>query len=573
MTRRPAMKRHRQSPPLSALLVVALLLLLQLACAAAKKEAEMKPPEMKPAPPLAANLPPPPPPPSPAAPAAELAQLRGLGYVAGGVEGGGPGPGAAEALGELNTEEYGRIAESAFLDTLRNPLSTFSVDVDRASYSNVRRFLNENRRPPRDAVRIEEMVNYFSYDYPDPAAGQPFSLTTEIAGCPWNENNRLLLVGLQGRRIDTADLPPGNLVFLVDVSGSMMSPDKLPLVKNALHLLVDQLRPRDRVAIVAYAGSAGLVLPSTSGSEKGALHDAIGRLEAGGSTAGGEGIVLAYKVAGESFVEGGNNRVILATDGDFNVGVSSDGELERLIEKQRRQRISLTVLGFGRGNVKDSKMELLADKGNGNYAYIDTIQEARKVLVRELGATLTTIAKDVKLQIEFNPAKVRAYRLIGYENRLLRAEDFHDDAKDAGEIGAGHSVTALYELVPAGSDQALPRVDPLKYQTSTVSAAASANPEALTLKLRYKEPDGETSRLLTQPVLDESVPLSAASETLRFAAAVAELGLLLRESPHKGRASYEQVAEMASQALGGDPDGDRAGFLQLVHTARRLGPE
>src|SRR4051812_47984169 len=528
MTRRPAMKRHRQSPPLSALLVVALLLLLQLACAAAKKEAEMKPPEMKPAPPLAANLPPPPPPPSPAAPAAELAQLRGLGYVAGGVEGGGPGPGAAEALGELNTEEYGRIAESAFLDTLHNPLSTFAVDVDRASYSNVRRFLNESRRPPRDAVRIEEMVNYFSYDYPDPAPGQPFSLTTEIAGCPWNENNRLLLIGLQGRRIDTADLPPGNLVFLVDVSGSMMSPDKLPLVKNALHLLVDQLRPQDRVAIVAYAGNAGLVLPSTSGSEKGALHDAIGRLEAGGSTAGGEGIVLAYKVARESFVEGGNNRVILATDGDFNVGVSSDGELERLIEKRRRQRISLTVLGFGRGNVKDSKMELLADKGNGNYAYIDTIQEARKVLVRELGATLTTIAKDVKLQIEFNPAKVRAYRLIGYENRLLRAEDFHDDAKDAGEIGAGHSVTALYELVPPDGDLALAKVDPLKYQTATVHHDEGTSRELLTLKIRYKDPDADQSRLLTQTVSDAastSSSTASASENLRFASAVAELGL------------------------------------------------
>ena len=571
------MKRHRQSLPLSALFVVALfaiVLLLQLACTVAKKEAAQQETKTAPAPPLAASLPPPPPPPPPAVPAAKLAApLQALGYVAGGIEGGGPGFGAAEVPEGFNTEEYGRIAENGFLETVRNPLSTFSVDVDRASYSNVRRFLNENRRPPHDAVRIEEMVNYFSYDYPDPAGSQPFSLTTEIASCPWNEQNRLLLIGLQGRRIDTADLPPGNLVFLVDVSGSMMDPDKLPLVKNALHLLVDQLRPQDRVAIVAYAGSAGLVLPSTSGSDKGSLHDAIERLAAGGSTAGGEGIVLAYKVARESFVEGGNNRVILATDGDFNVGVSSDGELERLIEEKRRQRIFLTVLGFGTGNVKDSKMELLADKGNGNYAYIDTIHEARKVLVRELGATLTTIAKDVKLQIEFNPAKVRAYRLIGYENRLLRAEDFHDDAKDAGEMGAGHSVTALYELVPAGSDQALPQVDPLKYQTSAVSAAASASPEALTLKLRYKEPDGETSRLVTQPVLDESVPIAAASETLRFAAAVAELGLLLRESPHKGQASYEQVTEMASHSLGGDADGDRAGFLQLVNTARRLGSE
>jgi Ca-activated chloride channel homolog len=349
----------------------------------------------------------------------------------------------------------------------------------------------------------------------------------------------------------------------------MMGADKLALVKSALHLLVDQLRPQDRVAIVAYAGNAGLVLPSTDGSEKGSIHEAIEQLEAGGSTAGGEGIVLAYKVAREGFVEGGNNRVILASDGDFNVGVSSDGELERLIEEKRRSRIFLSVLGFGTGNIKDSKMELLADKGNGNYAYIDTIHEARKVFVRELGATLTTIAKDVKLQIEFNPAKVRAYRLIGYENRLLRAEEFHDDAKDAGEMGAGHSVTALYELVPPDSDQALPAVDPLRYQTATVNRASESS-ELLTLKLRYKEPDAELSRLLAQPVLDTTMPIAAASDNLRFAAAVAELGLLLRESPHRGEASYDQVAEMASRALGGDPDGDRAGFLQMVQAASRL---
>jgi len=477
------------------------------------------------------------------------------------------------AMAEMNTEEYGRISDNPFLETLRNPLSTFSVDVDRASYSNVRRFLTAHQRPPRDAVRIEEMVNYFSYDYPDPPAGQPFSLTTEIASCPWNEKNRLLLIGLQGRRLDTADLPPGNLVFLIDVSGSMMEPNKLPLVQSALHLLVDQLRPQDRVAIVAYAGNAGLVLPSTPGSEKGQIAEAIDRLEAGGSTAGGEGIVLAYKVAKESFVEGGNNRVILATDGDFNVGVSSDGELERLIEEKRRDRIFLTVLGFGTGNVKDGKMELLADKGNGNYAYIDTLNEARKVLVQELGATLTTIAKDVKLQIEFNPAKVRAYRLIGYENRLLRAEDFHDDAKDAGEIGAGHSVTALYELVPPDGDLAIAQVDPLKYQNVELRDAASASPELLTLKLRYKEPDEETSRLVTQPVLDETTPIAAASENLRFAASVAELGLLLRESPYKSSASYDQVAEVASHALGDDREGYRAEFLQLVNAASRLKPQ
>jgi Ca-activated chloride channel family protein len=509
----------------------------------------------------------------PGAPAPE--KLEALGYLAGGVKDSGVPAQAVERdqQAQMNTEEYGRIAENPFLETLRNPLSTFSIDVDRAAYGNVRRFLASHQKPPRDAVRIEEMVNYFSYDYPDPAGEQPFSITTEIASCPWNEKNRLLLVGLQGRRIDTASLPPGNLVFLIDVSGSMMDANKLPLVQSAMRLLIDQLRPQDRVAIVTYAGNAGLVLPSTPGSEKGKIAEAIDRLQAGGSTAGGEGILLAYKVAKENFVEGGNNRVILATDGDFNVGVSSDGELERLIEEKRREKVSLTVLGFGTGNVKDSKMELLADKGNGNYAYIDTLQEARKVLVQELGATLTTIAKDVKLQIEFNPAKVRAYRLIGYENRLLRDEDFHDDTKDAGEMGAGHSVTALYELVPPDGDLKIAKVDPLKYQTSTVSASAPASPELLTLKLRYKEPDGEASRLLSQPVLDSTKPIEAASENLRFAAAVAELGLLLRESPYKSGATYDQVADVASHALGDDREGYRAEFLELVHAASRLARE
>ncbi|HBL29600.1 MAG TPA: hypothetical protein DD490_22425 [Acidobacteria bacterium] len=513
-------------------------------------------------------VPPPPPPPPSAAPApAQMARLQSLSYTAGGAQESGA---LIASDQEMNTEEYGRITDNPFHETLRDPLSTFSIDVDRASYSNVRRFLNDRQKPPRDAVRIEEMVNYFSYDYPDPTGEHPFSITTEIATCPWNAKNRILLIGLQGERIDTSELPPANLVFLLDVSGSMLDANKLPLVKSALRLLVDQLRPQDRVAIVAYAGSAGLVLPSTPGKEKGRIAEAIDRLEGGGSTAGGEGILLAYKIARESFVEGGNNRVILATDGDFNVGVSSDGELERLIEAKRQERIFLTVLGFGTGNVKDSKMELLADKGNGNYAYIDTIQEARKVLVQEIGATLTTIAKDVKLQIEFNPAKVRAYRLIGYENRLLRAEDFHDDAKDAGEMGAGRSVTALYELVPPDGDLEIAKVDPLKYQTSAVAATAAASPELLTLKLRYKEPDADTSRLLTQTVLDATTPIAAASENLRFAAAVAELGLLLRESPYRSAASYDQVETMASGALGGDPDGYRAEFLRLVQAAEKL---
>lgn len=468
---------------------------------------------------------------------------------------------------EFNTEEYGRFEENEFLAVADNPLSTFSVDVDRAAYSNVRRFLRDGQRPPRDAVRIEEMVNYFTYDYPDPSGAQPFSVTTEVAGCPWNERHRLLLVGLQGRRMKTADLPPNNLVFLIDVSGSMFEPNKLPLVKQGLELLVNQLRPQDRVAIVVYAGNAGLVLPSTPGSNKGAILSAIQGLEAGGSTAGGAGIKLAYEVAKENFLDGGNNRVILATDGDFNVGASSDGELEQLIESKRNDRIFLTVLGFGTGNVKDSKMELLADKGNGNYAYVDSLAEARKVLVSEMGATLFTIAKDVKLQIEFNPAKVAAYRLIGYENRILRKEDFNNDAKDAGDIGAGHSVTALYELVMPGADAVTSSVDPLKYQSKHVT---TSSPEMLTLKLRYKEPESETSKLLTYTVNDSQADLTAASNNLRFASAVAEFGMLLRNSKHKGDATYDEARQLAQKSLGRDYEGYRRDFLTMIDDAERV---
>lgn len=468
---------------------------------------------------------------------------------------------------EFNTEEYGRFEENEFLAVADNPLSTFSVDVDRSAYSNVRRFLRDGQRPPRDAVRIEEMVNYFTYDYPDPSGAQPFSVTTEVAGCPWNERHRLLLVGLQGRRMKTADLPPNNLVFLIDVSGSMFEPNKLPLVKQGLELLVNQLRPKDRVAIVVYAGNAGLVLPSTPGSNKGAILSAIQGLEAGGSTAGGAGIKLAYQVAKENFLDGGNNRVILATDGDFNVGASSDGELEQLIESKRNDRIFLTVLGFGTGNVKDSKMELLADKGNGNYAYVDSLAEARKVLVSEMGATLFTIAKDVKLQIEFNPSKVAAYRLIGYENRILRKEDFNNDAKDAGDIGAGHSVTALYELVPPGADALTSSVDPLKYQAAHVT---TSSPEMLTLKLRYKEPESETSKLLTYTVSDSKADVTAASNNLRFASAVAEFGMLLRNSKHKGDATYDEARQLAQKSLGRDYEGYRRDFLTMIDDAERV---
>jgi Ca-activated chloride channel family protein len=522
--------------------------------------------------------------PPPAAPGSIAKTAYGVeggveGGVVGGVVGGVIGTGhedkrafnrAAVDAAQFNTEEYGRIVENEFLSVADNPLSTFSVDVDRAAYSNIRRFLRDGQRPPRDAVRIEEMVNYFTYDYPDPSGAQPFSVTTEVASCPWNERHRVLLIGLQGRRMKTADLPANNLTFLIDVSGSMMEPDKLPLVKEGLELLVNQLRPKDRVAIVVYAGNAGLVLPSTPGSDKGTILSAIQSLEAGGSTAGGAGIKLAYEVAKQNFIDGGNNRVILATDGDFNVGASSDGELEQLIESKRRDRIFLTVLGFGTGNVKDSKMELLADKGNGNYAYIDTLSEARKVLVSEMGATLFTIAKDVKLQIEFNPTKVASYRLIGYENRLLRKEDFNNDAKDAGDIGAGHSVTALYELVMPGDESATASVDPLKYQSTKVTAASA---ELLTLKLRYKEPEGDTSKLLTYTVNDSHADVTAASDNLRFASAVAEFGMLLRDSKFKGDATYDEVRTLARKSLGGDFEGYRHDFLTMITDAQKLSPE
>jgi Ca-activated chloride channel family protein len=551
-----------RSTLLSVVLILSAVLFISLALVSCKSESDARradatPPTAPDAKPEVLASPVAPPSPYPA----EAMRTKLAGGVAGGMLN------AQFADRSYNTEEYGRFEENAFLKVADNPLSTFSIDVDRASYSNIRRFLRDGQRPPRDAVRIEEMVNYFTYDYPEPAAGQPFSVTTELARAPWNEKNRLLLVGLQGRRIKTADLPPNNLVFLIDVSGSMESADKLPLLKRSIDLLINELRPQDRVAIVVYAGNAGLVLPSTPGSNKGAISAAIQQLEAGGSTAGGEGIQLAYDVAKQNFLENGNNRVILATDGDFNVGVSSDGELEQLIESKRRDRIFLTVLGFGTGNIKDSKMELLADKGNGNYAYVDSLSEARKVLVEEMGATLFTIAKDVKIQIEFNPAHVAAYRLIGYENRLLRKEDFNDDKKDAGDIGAGHSVTALYEIVPPGG--AIPgeaSVDPLKYQAQT----AKSSPEMLTLKLRYKDPDSETSKLIAQPLLDAHGDITTASDNLRFAAAVAELGMLLRDSKFKGDASYDEVRQLAQKSLGSDEEGYRADFLSMVAAASRL---
>lgn len=467
-----------------------------------------------------------------------------------------------------NTEAYDRIQENPFLEVLKNPLSTFSIDVDTASYSNVRRFLSQGQQPPKDAVRIEELINYFQYAYPEPQGEHPFSLVTELATCPWNPQHQLLQVGLQARRLNLKQTPPNNLVFLLDVSGSMEDENKLPLLKKSLRLLVNELREEDTVSIVVYAGAAGLVLPPTSGAQKAQIIDALENLQAGGSTAGSAGIQLAYETARKHLRKDGNNRVILATDGDFNVGPSSDGELLRMIEEKRRQGIFLTVLGFGMGNYKDAKMEKLADAGNGNYAYIDSLLEAKKVLVQQLGGTLLTLAKDVKLQLEFNPTQVAQYRLIGYENRLLRAEDFDDDSKDAGELGAGHSVTALYELIPAGKGPSSPQ--DLRYQQTQIRPEALNNNELLSLKLRYKKPNQEQSLLLSRTVTASHSPLSASSPDFRFAAAVAGFGMVLRDSAYKGQWSLQDSQKLAAGALGEDAQGYRKEFLKLLEQAQKV---
>jgi Ca-activated chloride channel family protein len=471
---------------------------------------------------------------------------------------------------KFNTEAYDYLQEHPFLKVAQNPLSTFGIDVDTASYANIRRFIRHGRMPPKDAVRIEEMINYFTYNYPTPSTDKPFSVRTEVANCPWQENHKLLSLALKGKELAEGKRPPSNLVFLLDVSGSMDSPDKLPLLKRAMKLLVRQLGDDDRVAIVVYAGAAGLVLSSTTCTDKNKkriLH-ALDELHAGGSTHGSQGIRLAYQTAETNFLKDGTNRVILATDGDFNVGITSRGELVRLIEDKAETGIFLTVLGFGTGNLKDSTMEQLADKGNGNYAYIDSLREARKVLVEQIAGTLVTIAKDVKIQVEFNPTEVSAYRLIGYENRSLRSEDFNDDKKDAGEIGAGHTVTALYEVVPAGQEMELPGVDPLKYQkTSTISTTAG---ELLTVKLRYKEPDGDSSKLMAVVVKDGDSAIEHASNDFRFASAVAAFGMLLRDSPNKGRATYEDVIQLARSAMDHDEQGYRSEFINLVRHAKDI---
>ncbi|HEY9614144.1 VWA domain-containing protein [Allocoleopsis sp.] len=470
-----------------------------------------------------------------------------------------------------NREAYDRIDENPFLRVSNNPLSTFSIDVDAASYSNVRRFINEGKLPPKDAVRIEELINYFPYEYPQPEGDRPFSVSTEISQAPWNPDHRLVHIGLQGKKISTENLPPSNLVFLLDVSGSMEEPNKLPLLKSAFRLLVNELRPNDKVSLVVYAGAAGVVLPPTPGNQKDKIFDAIEKLQAGGSTAGGEGIQLAYKLAKENFIQSGNNRIILATDGDFNVGTSSDSELVSLIEQKREEGVFLTVLGVGMGNLQDSKMEKLANKGNGNYAYLDNMLEAKKVLVKEIGGTLLTIAKDVKLQVEFNPSKVQAYRLIGYENRMLRNEDFKNDKKDAGELGAGHSVTALYEIIPIGvkSDVKVSDVDSLKYQ-KTVQNAASGSNELMQVKLRYKAPNQNNSQLLTSPVVDRGMKLEDASTNFKFSAAVAEFGMVLRGSQYKGKANFDDILKLANQSQGDDLDGYRAEFIRLVTRSRSI---
>jgi Ca-activated chloride channel homolog len=479
--------------------------------------------------------------------------------------------GGVELVEQFNTEAYDRIYENPFLAARSNPFSTFSIDVDTASYSNVRRFLNQGQLPPADAVRIEELVNYFPYDYPAPDGELPFSAHVEVAACPWNAEHRLARIGLKGKAIEQQDRAVCNLVFLLDVSGSMASPNKLPLLKSAMKMLVQNLTEQDHVAIVVYAGAAGLVLPSTSCSEKETILSALDRLEAGGSTNGGEGIQLAYRTAKEHFVPSGVNRVILCTDGDFNVGTTSQGELIRMMEEKAREGVFLSILGFGMGNYKDSTLENLTNKGNGNYAYIDTIHEARKVLVEQMDSTLITIAKDVKIQVDFNPARVGAYRLLGYENRMLRTEDFHDDTKDAGEIGAGHTVTALYELVPAGKEMDLPPVDASKYQQPGELSPSATSDELFTVKLRYKHPQADTSQLLSIAVSDDGKPLVEASSDFQFAAAVAAFGMLLRDSEHKGTSTYDLVMELAEPGRGSDPGGYRTEFLQLVKTAKALG--
>jgi len=476
-----------------------------------------------------------------------------------------------EAYPEMNTDEFAAIEPNRFQRADLQPLSTFSIDVDTGGYSIVRKFLNDNELPPANAIRSEELINYFSYDYPKPDGKHPFSVYTELASCPWNDQHQLVHIGLKGMELETKDLPSSNLVFLIDVSGSMDEPNKLPLVQSSLSMLTDQLRENDYVSIVVYAGAAGLVLPPTSGMHKDKIKKALYDLEAGGSTAGGEGIQLAYKTAADNLIKEGNNRVILCSDGDFNVGISSTAELVDYVKKQRDSGIFISILGYGMGNYKDNRMEQIANQGNGNYAYIDDILEAKKVLVNEMSGTLLTIAKDVKIQVEFNPAVVGAYRLIGYENRMLQAEDFKDDTKDAGEMGAGHSVTALYEIITLESGENLPDIDSLRYAKPAVPADASTA-EMLFVKLRYKLPDGDESIPLDQPLPNKSLPWQESSQNFRWAAAVAVYSMLLQENPNQGMADWDLVMSLAKSSKGEDPNGYRAEFIRLAEKASLMKP-
>lgn len=468
---------------------------------------------------------------------------------------------------DYNTEEYSYISENGYKRVADEPLSTFSVDVDTAAYSNVRRMLRQGMQVPADAVRIEEMINYFDYDYPEPEGEDPFSVTTEYSVCPWNEENNLLMIGLQAKEIDFDNRPASNFVFLLDVSGSMYSDDKLPLVQKSFGMLAENLTEKDRVSIVTYAGFESVVLDGVTGDHTSEIVDALDSLEAGGSTAGSAGIQKAYELAEKYFIPGGNNRVILATDGDLNVGITSEGELTRLIQEKRKSGVHLSVLGVGTGNIKDNKMEALADNGDGNYNYLDSIYEAKRVLVDEMGGTLITVAKDVKIQVEFNPAFVAGYRLVGYENRLLNKEDFHNDAVDAGEIGSGHTVTALYEIVPAGKEGG--SGDGLKYQTAPKQEGLTDSSELLTVSLRYKAPNGNTSKLISHPVQADSFQKDM-SPNLRFAAAVAEFGMVLRGSENRGTADYESVTALAEPCVTMWSDSYRKEFLELVGLAEKM---
>lgn len=471
----------------------------------------------------------------------------------------------------LSNESYAQLNENPFYNPLETPLSTFATDVDAASYANVRRFINGGNLPPKDAVRIEELINYFKYNLPKPDRGDPVAIQTELATAPWNPKHQLVKIGLKAREVEADKLPPSNLVFLIDVSGSMMEPNKLPLVKTSLKMLVDQLRPIDHVAIVTYAGYVSIPLESTRADDKQKIKDAIDGLGAGGSTAGAAGILMAYKIAKDNFIKHGNNRIILATDGDFNVGPSSDKDMEQIIGDESKSRVNLSILGFGMGNFKDSKMELLADKGHGNYAYIDNITEATKSMVNEFGGTLFTVAKDVKLQVEFNPAKVQAYRLLGYEDRLMAKEDFNNDSKMGGDMGVGHTVTALYEIIPVGvKDDLVGSVDPLKYQKPVENKAINNSPELMTIKFRYKNPESDRSKMEQVTVSGNPLKVDKASDDFKFAAAVAEFGLLLRDSQYKQNASYEQVVALAKGAKGKDDEGYRAEFIRLAESAMNM---